>query len=75
MSEAATTAPRVLTVPEAAEQLRVTRGQIYNLINAGVLAHIRYPKRTGDEDGAIRIEQSEIDAFIQRNRVTAVKSP
>ena len=74
MSEAANSTPRtrLLKVTEAAEQLRVTRGQVYNLIRADLLRSIRLPTHTGGEDGAIRIEQSELDAFIER---AAANSP
>ena len=65
MSET-TTAPvadRLHTVPEAAEQLRVSRSQIYMLIRAGLLGCKRLRSHTGAE-GAIRIPQSAIDAYL-----------
>jgi predicted DNA-binding transcriptional regulator AlpA len=75
----AQTAPQALvcTIPETAEQLRISRSQVYNLIRSGALACVRYPTKDGDEDGAIRIEQAEIRAFIERNRVngTAPAAP
>jgi|HubBroStandDraft_2_1064218.scaffolds.fasta_scaffold106140_2 excisionase family DNA binding protein len=69
MSET-TTAPqadRLHTVPEAAEQLRVSRSQIYMLVRAELLGCERLTSHTGSE-GAIRIPQSAIDAYIALGR-------
>ena len=68
-----TTAPqadRLHTVREAADQLRVSRSQIYMLIRAELLDCIRLTSHTGAE-GAIRVPQSAIDAYIKGARVSA----
>jgi excisionase family DNA binding protein len=69
-----TTAPqadRLHTVLEAAEQLRVSKSQIYMLVRAELLDAERLRSHTGSEGGAIRIRQSAIDAYIAGGRPTA----
>jgi excisionase family DNA binding protein len=63
-------APKLVRVTEAAEQLRVSKSQIYMLVRAGILDAERLTSHTGSE-GAIRIKQSAIDAYIKRDRVTS----
>lgn len=66
MSET-TTAPqadRLHTAREAAEQLRVSRSQIYMLIRAELLGCIRLTSHTGAE-GVIRVRQSDIDTYLE----------
>jgi excisionase family DNA binding protein len=61
-----TTAPQadqLHTVREAADKLRVSKSQVYMLIRAGILDAIRLTSHTGAE-GAIRIKQSAIDAYL-----------
>jgi excisionase family DNA binding protein len=59
--------PPLLTVNEAAAQLKVSREQIYKLIKRGELVSI-VMRGEGGETGSRRIEQSELDAYIARNR-------
>lgn len=47
------------TVPEAASQLRLSDGAVYELCRAGKLRHLRL----GNGSGAIRIDQEDIDAY------------
>lgn len=49
----------IFTVPEAAAFLRVSRQQIYNLINAGLLKSVIVGERT-------RVRRTDIDAYLQR---------
>jgi hypothetical protein len=70
--------PRLLTVAQAGEQLGVGKTRMYELINAGQIATIELPTSDGapgrryvGEPGAKasrRIEQTEVDAFIERQR-------
>lgn len=54
---------RFLTVEEAAKRLGLNRFTLYDMISQGRIAHVRFSPRT------IRIEESEIEAFIERSRV------
>lgn len=69
----AAAAPRVplLTVPQAAEQLGVSRELVYQLMRRGELEFVQLPLRTGARWSGRRIEQAAIDAFIERHRVTS----
>lgn len=58
--------PKLLKVNEAAAQLGISREQVYALISRGELASVKIPGR--NQAWARRIEQAEIDAFIERNR-------
>lgn len=58
--------PRLVTVNEAGEQLGVSRDKLYELMAAGDLAYVSLPPHS--KQAGRRIEQSEIDAFIERNR-------
>lgn len=59
-------AARLITVAAAAEQLGISERTVYELMNAGELASIKIrPGQTGPR----RIEQTEIERFIKRNRV------
>jgi excisionase family DNA binding protein len=69
MSEAPTsTRIPLLTVPEAAEQLGISREYVYELMRRGELDYIQLPLRTGARWSGRRIEQTAIDAFIENNR-------
>ncbi len=65
-------AARLVTVAVAAEQLGLSQRTVYELMNSGELASIKLPPHT--QQAARRIEQTEIDAFIKRNRQAAVPS-
>jgi excisionase family DNA binding protein len=69
MRQATTAVPRLLTVPEAAERLGVSRGLVYQLMRRGELAFVQLPLREGAKWSGRRIEQAALDAFIERNRV------
>ena len=58
--------PRLVTVNEACEQLGVERDKLYELMASGELAYVKLPP--GTKQAGRRIEQSEIHAFIDRNR-------
>lgn len=62
-------ASRLLSVEEACEQLGIRKRKIYELMGSGELASIKLPP--GSKQSGRRIEQSEIDAFIERNRVAS----
>jgi excisionase family DNA binding protein len=50
------------TVAEAAGQLRLSDGAIYDLCRRGRLPHLRL----GRGRGAIRIAQTDIDGYLER---------
>ena len=58
---------RLVTPADAAEQLGISLRTIYELMSTGALASIKIPP--GGKTSPRRIEQAEIDAFIDRNRV------
>lgn len=60
-------APGMVTVAEAMRQLGIkSRDTIYRLMGSGELAWVSMPPHT--KQAGRRIEQAEIDAFIERNR-------
>jgi predicted DNA-binding transcriptional regulator AlpA len=61
---------RLLTSAETREQLGIGTTKFYLLVASGELAVVRIPSPTGKRQ-ELRIEQSEIDAFIARNRERA----
>lgn len=67
----AAAAPRMplLVVPEAAEQLGISRELAYQLMRRGELEFVQLPLRTGARWSGRRIEQSAVDAFIEEHRV------
>ena len=71
-AESEVTKPRIVSVPEAAKQLGVSRDYMYKLVKSGEIPSIRMPSTTGGKRGTfgwgLRIEQAEIDSFIQRAR-------
>ena len=66
----AQTTPRLLTSAEVREQLGIGTTKFYKLVDAGELTPVRLPSPTGARR-ELRFEQSEIDAFIDRNRASA----
>lgn len=58
--------PQLRTVAEAADQLGMSKPKLYALMESGDIAFIKLPPYT--KQAGRRIEQTEIDAFIQRNR-------
>jgi len=56
-----------VTVDDACEQLGIAKTKLYELMKSGDLASVKLPP--GTEMSGRRVEQSEIDAFIARNRV------
>jgi excisionase family DNA binding protein len=51
-----------LTVPEAAEELRIPRTRCYELIQRGELPAVRIGERS------IRVNRSELERFLLENR-------
>ena len=61
----------MLTVAEVAQRLGMdSPSQVYKLIRARHLAHVRLPS-TGNGRGAIRVDASELDRFIRAHTVPA----
>jgi excisionase family DNA binding protein len=57
-----------LTVPEAAEELRIPRTRCYELIQQGELPAVRIGERT------IRVNRQELERFLlERRRVVGTK--
>ena len=52
---------RLLTVPEVAKRLRLSRGRTYILLAKGAIARIKV-------GGAVRIDSRDFEAYIQRLR-------
>lgn len=52
--------PDLLTVPEAAEYLRISRNLAYNLVKRGILPHINLTERT------IRVPRHALELWIER---------
>ena len=63
-------APQLLTSAEARKQLGVGTTKFYGLVATGQLAVVKIPSPTGKRQ-ELRVEQSEITAFIERNREQA----
>ena len=55
------TSPRLLTVHEVAEQLRIHEASAYRAIAAGRLPAFRI----GSESGPLRVEAEEVAAFLR----------
>lgn len=53
---------QLLTVKEAAEELRVKDGTIYAMVRRGELKAVKYCRRT-------RIRRHDLDAFLNRHTV------
>lgn len=68
-----TAAPQLLTSAEVRAQLGIGTTKFYELVASGELAVIRIPSPTGKRQ-EFRIEQSELTAFIKRNRVGTAAS-
>jgi excisionase family DNA binding protein len=64
---------RLVTPADAADQLCISLRTIYELMSTGALASIKLPP--GGKTSPRRIEQAEIDAFIERNRVKVTAVP
>lgn len=59
----------LLTIPEVARELRVSRATVYRYFATGELKRVRLGTK-----GHFRVERSEVDAFIERNRHEAAAS-
>ena len=64
---------RLVTPADAAEQLCISLRTVYELMSSGALESIKMPP--GGKTSPRRIEQREIDAFIERNRVKITAVP
>lgn len=69
MTDAQTT-PRLLTSAEVCEQLGISKTKFYRLIAEDHLTPVKLPSPTGQRR-ELRFEQSEINAFIERNRAAS----
>jgi excisionase family DNA binding protein len=58
---------RWLTVPEAAEELRIPRTRCYELIQCGELPAVRVGERS------IRVNRRELEKFLLENRRVAAR--
>lgn len=61
---------KLLTITEVADQLGMSKGRVYELMYKGEFASIQIPSSTDGRRATRRIEQSEIDAFLARYRVS-----
>jgi excisionase family DNA binding protein len=52
---------RLLTVPEVAERLRLSRGTIYKLVRTGVIPAVRL----GDNGSSLRVKSDELEAWLE----------
>jgi len=57
--------PRLLTVPEVAQHLRLSRRSIYLLVSRGALPAVRVGTR------GVRIPESDVVAYLLRGRERA----
>jgi len=53
-----TSAFKLLTIPQVAERLNLSRSSIYNLIDAGILTRVKI-------GSSVRIYEAVLDAYIQ----------
>jgi excisionase family DNA binding protein len=51
---------RLLTVPEVANKLRLSRGTIYKLIRTGVVPAVRL----GDGGSSLRVREDELERWL-----------
>jgi len=63
--------PRLLTAPQVAERLSVSRRYVYQLMNRGELAYIELPRTPGSAWSGRRVRESEVCAFMDRNEQPA----
>lgn len=54
---------KLLKIPEVGERLGLNRSTVYRLIDAGAFPTVHVGARQ-----ATRVEESELDAYIERNR-------
>lgn len=70
MTQTANAAPaRLYSVTEAADQLRVSRWKLYELMRTGQLAYVQSTARSGNP-GYRKVEETEIQRYLADNRVT-----
>jgi excisionase family DNA binding protein len=63
--------PRLLTVKEAAQALRLSRNGLLRLIARGELRAIRYPG-TGKRAAKVVIRENDLSAFLDENAVCSL---
>ncbi len=56
--------PRYLTVTEAAAELRISEGRIYDLIYSGQLRHANFGS---GRRKLIRVRRADLDAYIEES--------
>lgn len=54
-------AQKLLTVPEVAERLRLSRWSVYRMIEAGVLPAVRV---SAAPNGPLRVSEQELDGWL-----------
>jgi excisionase family DNA binding protein len=64
--------PPLLTIAQAAKQLGMSVRGMYELVYQGHLASVEIPSTGRTQRKTRRIEQTELDAFIEQNRVKGV---
>lgn len=52
---------KILTVPEVAEYLKISKSKIYYLINQRKLPHIRIQRN-------VRVFESDLQSWLQKNK-------
>ena len=62
MPTASAATPKLLTVPEAAAEARVSRRHVYRLIESGQIRTVR----VGNETGPLRIPAEAFQAWLYR---------
>ena len=62
---------RLLRREEAAEYLGIGLNKLNELIRTGQLASVGIPPKPGGVRPARRVEQAELDRFIERNRTAS----
>jgi len=55
--------PKMLTLPEAAERLRLSRSTIYHLTSGRAIPHFKIGQR-------LLFDEEELEAWLERHRVT-----
>lgn len=58
----------MLTVPEAAQRLRLSQAKVRALIGEGALGHHRFGR-------AVRVAEDDLEDFLKRTRVRATTTP
>ena len=68
MSEEMHESHRLLTVPEVAERLRLTKGTVYRLIRAGIVPAVQL----GAPGASLRVAEAELQEWLFESSATAL---